>query len=84
MTDIMTIPVAKAKRTFFVYNSICILHQNINGLISKSDLLTVCLGDIEEIGKNIDTLCFTEHNMKPEDIDRLIIFHWQHTMQGII
>lgn len=54
--------------SFFVYNSIEILHQNINGLINKSDILTVCLDDMRDMGKNIDILCFTKYNMILNDI----------------
>lgn len=59
--------------SFFVYNCIKVLHQNIDGLINKADLLTVCLDDMDEIGKRIDILCFTEHNMILDDISLLRI-----------
>lgn len=59
--------------TFFVYKHIKILHQNINGLLAKSDIMTVCLDDLKEAGKDIDVLCFTEHNMTNQDTELLNI-----------
>lgn len=53
--------------SFFVYNRITILHQNISGLIGKSDVFLVCLNDLEENGRRVDILCFTEHNMTSND-----------------
>lgn len=50
-----------------------ILHQNINGLITKSDILTVCLDDISDMGKEVDILCCTEHNMISTDVELLDI-----------
>lgn len=58
---------------FFVYKSIKILHQNISGLINKSDILIVSLSELYEIEKNIDVLCITEHNMKTGDDEFLSI-----------
>jgi exonuclease III len=45
-----------------------VLHQNINGLITKCDIFAVCLDDLQEKGMRIDVMCLTEHNMKTEDI----------------
>lgn len=58
-----------ALRPIVLFLLICrkVLHENINGLINKSDLLTVCLDEMNEIGKRIDVLCFTERNMIPND-----------------
>lgn len=50
-----------------MYDQINILHQNINGLISKSDLLTVGLNELSSTGKDVDILCITEHNMVKGD-----------------
>lgn len=50
------------------------MHQNINGLISKSkDIITVCFDDIAESGKQIDILCFTEHNTTAADVNTLML-----------
>lgn len=48
---------------YFVYNCINILHQNINGIINKSDQLIVCLDELRNSGTEVDILCITEHNM---------------------
>lgn len=47
-------------RSFF-YDKINILHQNIAGLLNKSDLLTVQLKNLENQGTTIDVVCITEH-----------------------
>lgn len=52
---------------FFVYEHIYILHQNINGLVNKSDLLSVHLNDFLDKGKSVDIVCITETNMKKND-----------------
>lgn len=49
------------------------MHQNVSGLINKSDLLTVCLNDLAEIKQKIDVMCFTEHNMTENDVELLHI-----------
>lgn len=50
--------------SFFVYKHINLLHQNINGLLSKSDLLTVALDNLQkDYNVKVDVLCITEHNM---------------------
>lgn len=58
---------------FFVYKHVYIIHQNINGLIGKSDMLVVCLDNLNDEGKHVDVLCITEHNMTQNDIDLLVI-----------
>lgn len=58
---------------FFVYDNINILHQNIDGLINKCDIVTVCLEELKNVNKKIDVLCFTEHNMNTDDINLLTI-----------
>lgn len=40
------------------------MHQNIAGLLSKSDAITVCLYEIEETGTCVDIICITEHFIK--------------------
>lgn len=55
---------------FFVYNKIRILHQNINGLINKSDLLVASLKSLESVQ---DIICLTEHNMSSCDLFSLNI-----------
>lgn len=49
------------------------MHQNLNGLISKSDLLLVCLDELACEGKYIDILCITEHNMIKGDELSLVL-----------
>lgn len=48
------------------------MHQNIDGLLNKSDILTV---NLDIINKNnlIDILCITEHNMTNDDSRHLHI-----------
>jgi exonuclease III len=58
---------------YFVYNHIFVLHQNIHGLINKSDMLTVCLEELRDSNKSIDILCITEHNMTSGDVTNLNI-----------
>lgn len=48
---------------FFVYNRIHVFHQNINGLLNKSEELTVNLNNIINNINVIDVVCITEHNM---------------------
>lgn len=43
--------------------NICILHQNIAGLINKSDQLAVCLEELLVKNITVDVLCITEHFM---------------------
>lgn len=52
---------------YFVYNYVSVLHQNINGFISKSDMLTASLEGLLTDGNSIDVLCLTEHNMTIDD-----------------
>lgn len=58
----------------FVAQKLNIIHQNINGLLNKLDLLTVSLTELEE-SKNfvIDVICVTEHNLIELDINLLKI-----------
>lgn len=56
-----------------MYNKINVLHQNINGLISKSDLLSLHLNELACNNKLVDVLCITEHNMKEGDDIHLYI-----------
>lgn len=49
---------------FLASNQLLVLHQNIAGLINKSDLLSVCLNDLKEKNMEIDVVCITEHFMK--------------------
>lgn len=51
----------------------CVLHQNIDGLISKSDLLSVNIDELSQKGTTVDVLCITEHNMLDEDTHQLVI-----------
>lgn len=55
------------KIIYFVYKNIHILHQNIDGLLGKSEELTSNLHDFENENTAIDVLCITEHNLKSED-----------------
>lgn len=43
------------------------MHQNIDGLISKMDNLTICLDDLKINNNFIDIVCITEHNMIQRD-----------------
>lgn len=54
-------------------NQIQILHQNINGLIGKSDELSLYLDELDHDNKHVDVLCITEHNMLNEDTHLLKI-----------
>lgn len=58
---------------FFVYNSINILHQNINGLLSKSDALSVHIDEMLDKDINLDVICVTEHNMTSHSLPSLNI-----------
>lgn len=60
--------------SFFVYKHIYVLHQNIAGLISKSDHLTVSLDELYT-EKHIfpDVICLTEHNMTDSCKDILFL-----------
>ncbi|XP_026739279.1 uncharacterized protein LOC113502097 [Trichoplusia ni] len=46
---------------FFSNKYLNILHQNIAGLLKKSDVLAVCLDDLFEKQINVDIICITEH-----------------------
>lgn len=41
-----------------------ILHQNIAGLINKTDELIICLAELSDKGSQVDVICITEHFMK--------------------
>lgn len=49
--------------SFFVFKHINVLHQNISGLLNKSELLGVSLDELYNLNKQVDILCITEHNM---------------------
>lgn len=53
----------KRSCSFFSNNDMYILHQNIAGLINKSELLSVCLDELMEKNIEVDILCITEHFM---------------------
>lgn len=56
----------------FVSHKLHVIHQNINGLLNKVDLLSVALNEIEETQKiTIDVVCITEHNLINSDINLL-------------
>ncbi|XP_052751392.1 uncharacterized protein LOC128200806 [Galleria mellonella] len=57
----------------FAPNHINILHQNINGLLGKSDCLSVELHNLENKNEAIDVICITEHNMMKSDTSLLKI-----------
>lgn len=46
---------------------LCILHQNINGLINKCEELYVHLDDLANKKTVVDVLCITEHNLLKDD-----------------
>ena len=48
---------------FFSTKYIYTMHQNIAGLLSKSNALTVCLNELLERDIQVDILCITEHFM---------------------
>lgn len=50
-----------------MFNHLYIVHQNIDGLISKSDELLLHLETIDYAISRFDVLCITEHNMISED-----------------
>lgn len=45
-----------------------VLHQNIDQLINKSDLLILALEELTNNSKSIDIVCITEYSMKTEDV----------------
>jgi exonuclease III len=63
------------------YKYISVLHQNINGLINKADALSVHLQGFINIGKPIDVICITEHNMKSDDEMQLMIVNYSLAAQ---
>jgi hypothetical protein len=62
---------------YFVCNFLNVLHQNINGLISKSNSFLVNLEILKDSGKNVDILCITEHNMMKDDLHRLNMLNYK-------
>lgn len=63
-----------SKQNFsYVYNKLSILHQNICGLINKSEELQVHIENFEDEGKLLDLICITEHNMITGDLTQLNI-----------
>lgn len=53
---------------YFVYDKLIVMYQNINGLLNKANLLAVHLDELEDLGKSVDIICVTEHNMNKEDL----------------
>ena len=49
------------------------MHQTVNGLLAKGDLITEHLDTLSNNWKCVHILCFTEHNMKQGDYDILNI-----------
>lgn len=49
-------------------NHVNIFHQNIDGLVNKSDLLTIHLDELRTNGVIVDIVGITEHNMIETDI----------------
>lgn len=64
-------------KTFFVNKHVNIFHQNIDGLISKADLLTVNLEKLSIKGTVIDIIGITEHNMIESDIYSLNVINYE-------
>lgn len=67
----------RAIESYFVFKKINILHQNISGLISKCELLTVHLDELERDDVSVDVICVTEHNMMQGDENQLCIPNFQ-------
>lgn len=49
----------------------------MDGLINKSDMLTVSLDELAEEGKSVDVLCITEHNMTSDDVNNLNLTNYK-------
>lgn len=47
------------------------MHQNINGLMNKSELLSIHIDELERNNKTPDVICITEHNMLNSDTNLL-------------
>lgn len=56
-----------AQIVYFVYNYVTVLHQNVNGLLTKSDMISVCIENLTSQGISVDIVCITEHNMTSGD-----------------
>jgi hypothetical protein len=69
--------VNRIPRSFFVLNHIHILHQNICGLLNKTDLLNVYIEELREDGYDVDVICLTEHFMLNEDKTNLLICNYK-------
>lgn len=52
---------------YFAYNFVTVLHQNINGLLNKSDMLSICIHELATQNVSVDVICITEHNMTEGD-----------------
>ncbi|XP_063359867.1 uncharacterized protein LOC134649082 [Cydia amplana] len=52
------------------------MHQNVNGLINKANVLTVHLQDLSSSNRPIDVLCITEHNMSQGDENQLALSNY--------
>lgn len=67
----------KVTPVVFVNNYMHILHQNIAGLINKSDMLLVNLDELKSAKINIDVLCITEHFIESNHEELLRIPNYQ-------
>lgn len=52
---------------YFVHRFVTIIHQNTNGLLNKSDMISVCINELATQDYPVDILCITEHNMMAGD-----------------
>lgn len=55
------------------------LHQNIAGLINKTDELLVCLEQLKAQNIDVDIVCITEHNIKTGNESLLVVPNYQLT-----
>lgn len=56
------------------------MHQNISGLISKSDELTICLDELKsDKNVNVDVVCVTEHNIRSGFENNFTLSNYQLT-----
>lgn len=71
-------------------NIITIMHQNIAGLLSKKELLEICLSDFSEQNMPIDILCLsetflksgTEQNVRLRSFKLAAVFSRKNTKRG--
>lgn len=52
------------------------MHQNVDGLINKSELVSVVIDYLASNGTPLDVMCFTEHNMIKIDTKELSIINY--------